>query len=129
MQMQLQLMGESSSSILRKPDQLLAFIKQVLESTTSQSADEVIESAIPKVNRLDIADIGGKDSDDEEYDSDDDDPTSEVIKPDDEMVETTINLLLSILESEWTRPWRVFLLSDQPNSQSTRLCHPEIRPF
>ncbi|KAF6762641.1 hypothetical protein DFP72DRAFT_876446 [Ephemerocybe angulata] len=98
MQMQLQLLGASSSSILRKPDQLLSFIKQVLESASVSEK----ETPTSPVNRLDI-NAGDKDSDDEdEYDSDNDDPTSEVIKPDDEMVETAINLLLSVLEMHET---------------------------
>ncbi|TEB30240.1 hypothetical protein FA13DRAFT_579051 [Coprinellus micaceus] len=96
MQMQLQLLGDSSSSILRKPDQLLSFIKQILESTVSTDPRTTTESAI---NRLEIDDDSDNDSDDlSEHDSDDDDPGSEVVKPDDEMVETTLNLLLSVLE-------------------------------
>jgi hypothetical protein len=100
MQMQLQLLGDSSSSILRKPDQLLSFIKQILESTVSTDPRTTTESAI---NRLEIDDDSDNDSDDlSEHDSDDDDPGSEVVKPDDEMVETTLNLLLSVLESTYS---------------------------
>ena len=92
MQMQLQLLRGSSSSILQKPDQLLAFIKQVLESTSKHKDDGL------SANRLDVADTE-EDSDD---DSDDEDPNSEVVGPNDEMVETTINLLLSVLESKYS---------------------------
>lgn len=85
MQMQLQLLRGSSSSILRKPEQLLLFIKQVLESTSERTND------LQPHSRLGDVEDG--------EDSDDDDPNSEIVKPNDEMVETTINLLLSVLES------------------------------
>lgn len=84
MQMQLQLLGGSSSSFLKKPDQLLAFIKQVLEST-SKDNDDVVDT-----------------TEDSDHDSDDEDPNSELVGPNDEVVETTINLLLSVLESKYT---------------------------
>lgn len=91
MQMQLQLLGGSSSSILKKPDQLLAFIKQVLESTSKDNDDA------SNASRFGVVDT----AEDSDHDSDDEDPNSELVGPNDEMVETTINLLLSVLESKY----------------------------
>ncbi|EAU84761.2 hypothetical protein CC1G_00280 [Coprinopsis cinerea okayama7 len=97
MQMQVQLLGDTSSSILRQPEQLLSFVKQVLESASSQ--DEETRSG-PEEIELGSLRIVPRDEDElSEGDSDDDDPDSEVVKPDDELLETTINLLLSVLES------------------------------
>ncbi|TFK28768.1 hypothetical protein FA15DRAFT_633184 [Coprinopsis marcescibilis] len=92
MQMQVQLLGDTSSSILKKPDQLLSFIKQVLETTPR--TDELTKPAT-----LNQPHQSPTHDEVDEVDSDDDDPDSEVIRPDDEMLETTLNLLLAVLES------------------------------
>ena len=95
MQMQAQMTEGDKSNILRKPDHLLTFILHVLQSSQITVPGE----PIPRRARDDMIDA---DSDDEglEGDSDDDAPGSEVIGPDDELIETAITLLLSILEGE-----------------------------
>jgi Required for nuclear transport of RNA pol II C-terminus 1 len=99
MQMQMQLLTGTSSSILNKPDQLLSFIKQVLEST-SISGLEV--DAGPSKPRRDALQMLPTPEEEEDADSDDDDPESEVIRPDDELLETTLNLLLAVMECRHT---------------------------
>jgi len=88
MQMQKQLSEGTTSNILRKPDQLLTFINHVLESSNA-----VTNNAGPSSEA---------DQDLEDGDSDDESPDSglEIIGPDDELVETTITLLLSVLEGD-----------------------------
>ncbi|TFK43559.1 hypothetical protein BDQ12DRAFT_643120 [Crucibulum laeve] len=90
MQMQKQMTEGTTSNILRTPAHILTFIKHVLESAQSQDSSGVksARSTAPKI----------KDEPLENSDSDDDMEDSEIIRPDDEMVETAINLLLSILE-------------------------------
>jgi len=88
MQMQKQLSEGTTSNILRKPDQLLSFINHVLESSNA-----VTNNAGPSSEAY---------QDLEDGDSDDESPGSglEIIGPDDELVETTITLLLSVLEGD-----------------------------
>jgi len=119
----MQLLGESSSSILKKPDQLLTFIRQVLESTTAPKERPELTTSLGS-NKLELGEEEN-DSDDESDggDSDDDDPASEVIKPDDEMLETTLNLLLAVLESEYDD---TSIPNISPNLyQSTKHCQQE----
>ncbi|KAF9483931.1 ARM repeat-containing protein [Pholiota conissans] len=97
MQMQKRLSEGTTSNILRKPDQLLTFIFHVLDAASLTLHGEgnanvtVASPSIPKQDDLL-----------EEADSDDEDPDSEVIGPDDELIETAITLLLSILEADET---------------------------
>ena len=86
--MQNRLSERTTSSILRKSDRLLSFIYNVLASVNSRVSDN--GSSIP-------AEILATDED-EYTDSDDEAADSEAIGPNDELIETTITLLLSILE-------------------------------
>ena len=84
-QMQKRLLSkDTASSTLRNPDHLLSFILHVLESATTTVRGDANDSF-----RFDI---------DEDEDSDDEISGSEVVGPDDEMIETAISLLLAILE-------------------------------
>lgn len=88
--MQNRLSEGTTSSLLRKSDQLLSFVFNVLASATIRIWDN---DAAP------TGALSGRDEDeDEEADSDDEAEDSEVIGPDDELIETAITLLLSILE-------------------------------
>lgn len=90
-QMQKRLLSEDpASNILRNPDHLLSFILHVLESATIPAGSDADDDFKNKRFRLDI---------DEDEDSDDETPGSEVVGPDDEMIETAISLLLAILEA------------------------------
>lgn len=96
MQMQNRLSEGTTSNILRKPNHLLTFIFHVLDSA-NMSIQQDLGSGSNRVSTASSAD------DDvlEEGDSDDEDPEdSEAIGPDDELIETAITLLLSILEGQ-----------------------------
>ncbi|KAH9483052.1 Transport and Golgi organization protein 6-like protein [Psilocybe cubensis] len=96
MQMQNRLSEGTTSNILRKPNQLLMFIFHVLDSANMFIQQDQGPTRVPaSSNNLDEDEL-------EEGDSDDEDPDSEVIGPDDELIETAITLLLSILEADET---------------------------
>ncbi|KAG6896934.1 hypothetical protein C0992_005199 [Termitomyces sp. T32_za158] len=100
MQMQAQLTdGKSSANILCKPTHLLSFIRHVLEpqTSTSNERDERHQNIGVRVN-LQIVVPQDKELS-EEGDSDDDIPGAEATNFDNEMMETSVNLLLSILEA------------------------------
>ncbi|KAF8812411.1 hypothetical protein BYT27DRAFT_6419485 [Phlegmacium glaucopus] len=91
MQMQKRLLsGDTASNILRNPDHLLSFILHVLESATIPVKNDGEDGFKNERFRLD---------EDDDDDSDDETPDSEVVGPDDEMIETAISLLLAILEA------------------------------
>ena len=88
--------GKKSSNILYKPAHLLAFIKHVLDPGPPQR-----QNPAKSKNPLRFDDLHTTEVDDElldEGDSDDDAPGSEVVGVDHEMIDTALNLLLSILE-------------------------------
>jgi Required for nuclear transport of RNA pol II C-terminus 1 len=91
--------GKTSSNILYKPTHLLSFIKHVLEPVDPNHLKTPIgaklENAI-RISELHPHEVEGELAD--EVDSDDDTPGSEIISADHEMIETAVNLLLSILE-------------------------------
>ncbi|KAF8076354.1 hypothetical protein FPV67DRAFT_413223 [Lyophyllum atratum] len=100
MQMQAQLTeGKSSANILCKPTHLLYFVKHVLEpKTPSPSRTDRRHHDNNAMDKLRLY----PDQDDElfdEGDSDDDTPGADIITDDEEMIETSVNLLLSILEA------------------------------
>ncbi|KAG6854762.1 hypothetical protein C0991_001189 [Blastosporella zonata] len=100
MQMQAQLTdGKSSANILCKPTHLLSFIRHVLEPqlTAPHKARERHQDSNSRVNLKIHAEQEGELSD--EGDSDDDTPGAEIITIEGEMIETSLNLLLSILEA------------------------------
>jgi len=82
--------GRSSSNILHKPAHLLSFIKHVL--------DRIHHPINEGRHDLDWDNIS------DEADSDDDTPAATIITSDEEMAETSLNLLLSILEGEVGQP-------------------------
>jgi len=84
--MQKRLSEGTTSSILRKPANLLSFIFHVFESASLELEPDSISGTRQCQDILDDAD------------SDDEVAGSEVIGPDDELIETAITLLLSILE-------------------------------
>ena len=102
MQMQKQLStGPSSSNLLCKPAHMLEFIKLVLESL-EEPRSQLVEPAATKQPDIQFRARKPTELDaDAGYDSGDSDdgvPGSEIVTPNDEMKETAINLLLSILE-------------------------------
>ncbi|TRM67616.1 hypothetical protein BD626DRAFT_554703 [Schizophyllum amplum] len=98
MQMQTKLSGDAASSFLKRPSHILAFIKHTLESL---DADGVQASEQPAIldKRMEALRIAPTAEEEDEGDSDDEVGGENTISPDDEMLETTINLLLSILEA------------------------------
>jgi hypothetical protein len=98
MQMQTQLSDtRSSSNILFKPTHLLGFIQHVLEPVPTQAAEPTRSRSNNSFNHIRLF-PDQPDEMEDEGDSDDDTPGSEIISADNEMIETSINLLLSILE-------------------------------
>jgi hypothetical protein len=111
MQMQIQLSdGKTSSNILCKPAHLLSFIKHVLDPVDPKTHNGGELESVLRIGGLHSREAESEL--DDEGDSDDDMPGSEVVGADHEMIETALNLLLSILEGTmWPN---VFLLvSDQ----------------
>lgn len=101
LQMQTQLAtDDSASSILNKPDHILSFIKHALESATSPIVPQKRERRSNDVG-LHLKDLRIVDEDEDaeihEGDSDDEEPEPGA-SADDEMVTTSLSLLLSILE-------------------------------
>lgn len=91
----------SSSNILKKPEHILTFVKHALESAgASAPRHEEAHSVNDFAAKLRISDPPQAADVDEDGDSDDDMPDSEKFTADDEMTETSVNLLLSILEGE-----------------------------
>ncbi|KAJ7904493.1 hypothetical protein B0H14DRAFT_2663092 [Mycena olivaceomarginata] len=90
-QMQTQL-SDGPSTILGKPAHILSFVKHALESVGPESEQKPAATNPFKLgfNTPDESEDG---------DSDDDTPGADIIAPDDEMVETSINLLLAVLEA------------------------------
>ncbi|KAF8890687.1 armadillo-type protein [Infundibulicybe gibba] len=85
--------GTSSSNILCKPMHMLLFIKHVLES--SPTSIRLQRRRLKELHfKPDVKNVEEED----EGDSDDDTPGADIVTRDDEMIETAINLLLSILE-------------------------------
>ncbi|KAI5893359.1 ARM repeat-containing protein [Schizophyllum commune H4-8] len=100
LQMQTKLSGDATSGFLKRPSHILAFIKHTLESLDADKdkpserldvPDEQLETLriVPSMNE----------EDDDAADSDDEHEGANTVSPDDEMLETTVNLLLSILEA------------------------------
>ncbi|KAH9844158.1 uncharacterized protein C8Q71DRAFT_731516 [Rhodofomes roseus] len=103
LQMQTQLAtDDSASSILNKPDHILSFIKHALESAASPAAQSPKREPRANGGGLNLQDLRIVDEEEEpevdEGDSDDEGPEMGA-SGDDEMVATSVNLLLSILEA------------------------------
>ncbi|KAJ6599093.1 hypothetical protein DFH09DRAFT_24467 [Mycena vulgaris] len=88
-QMQTQL-SDGPSTILGNPAHMLSFVKHALESRVPEFEAKTPSKTHPYQLDLNESDEG---------DSDDDTPGAEIIVPDDEMVETSVNLLLAVLEA------------------------------
>ena len=80
---------DTVSSILHNPDHILSFILHVLESSSTPARSDPSDGFSNERLQSNI---------DEDDDSDDETQGSEVVGPDDEMIETAISLLLAILE-------------------------------
>jgi hypothetical protein len=87
-QMQTRL-SDGPSTILGKPTHMLSFVKHTLESGGPESQTNKTGTNHRRPLDLDESD---------ESDSDDDTPGADIIGPDDEMIETSLNLLLAVLE-------------------------------
>jgi hypothetical protein len=94
--MQKHLSEGTTSNILKRPQQMLLFIHHVLESTKASPNLEPPPGGSRFEQSLRFIPATSEAS--EEGDSDDDISDSEVSRPDDELVETAVNLLLSVLE-------------------------------
>jgi hypothetical protein len=98
---------EGQTNMLTQPGHILTFIKHALENT--RKADRKLQ--YPRQSQVPSQDVNsaGNQSD---SDSDDESPDSEAYTPDDEMAETSITLLLSVLEGEPSiligRPGNIF---------------------
>lgn len=107
---------------------MLSFVKHVLEDASmtpdkNRSVSKENTAAKPWLLVPEAEPVNDLD----EGDSDDDTPGSEIISPDDEMKETSINLLLSILEGEFFGCFSNHLCSFlylQPTKPSQRGHHP-----
>ncbi|KAJ3794052.1 hypothetical protein GGU11DRAFT_759476 [Lentinula aff. detonsa] len=97
--------GSKSAGLFSKATQILAFIKQALE-TASSSPESVSQKnvASPGKGKLRLSDLQLNSDEDRasEGDSDDDLSDSEAFTADDEMKEMSITLLLSVLEGNDT---------------------------
>ncbi|KAJ7276373.1 hypothetical protein B0H12DRAFT_1041351 [Mycena haematopus] len=120
-QMQTQL-SDGPSTILGKPTHILSFVKHALESERPEPETKPVDTNILK---FDLE----KSDDSDEGDSDDDTPGADIIGPGDEMIETSVNLLLAVLEANEDLSTRnapvlneIFsLLEPLSNSRSTSL--------
>ncbi|KAJ7180037.1 hypothetical protein C8R43DRAFT_384856 [Mycena crocata] len=83
-------LSDGPSTILGKPAHMLSFVKHALESTGPDFTANIPSRTAPYI----LDDLNESD----EGDSDDDTPGADIITPDDEMIETSINLLLAVLE-------------------------------
>ncbi|KAF7355296.1 RTP1-C1 domain-containing protein [Mycena sanguinolenta] len=90
-QMQTQL-SDGPSTILGKPAHILSFVKHALEPERPELKTKPADTNPFKFN-VETSD------DADEGDSDDDTPGADIIGPDDEMIETSVNLLLAVLEA------------------------------
>ncbi|KAG5637776.1 hypothetical protein H0H81_003277 [Sphagnurus paluster] len=101
MQMQARLTdGKSSRNILCKPAHLLFFVKHILEpqKSSSEYPGRNKQRRMKQFERFQL-DSDIEDETPKQSDSDDDTPGAQIISPDEEMVETSVHLLLSILEA------------------------------
>jgi len=100
--------GSDSVNVLKRPEHILTFIKHALETAGSaepNSASSDVPSHIADMHLHDVQDDGEV----SDGDSDDDMLDSERFTADDEMTETSINLLLSILEGWSTDSFNITL--------------------
>ncbi|KAF8655292.1 hypothetical protein AX16_003191 [Volvariella volvacea WC 439] len=105
MQMQTQMSGGSTGpSLLYKSTHMLHFVKHVLETAGEGGSDIANPSQSPEYHGPESLKLREDPKDNEadaleEYDSDDDMPNALLINPNDDLFETALNLLLSVLEA------------------------------
>jgi len=122
--------GDPASSILNKPDHILSFIKHALESAASAAAPPAPTKGRANGGGLHLEDLRIVEEDEdevpeaEEGDSDDEEPEL-AGSGDDEMVATSVNLLLSILEGMLRATGHVSLLMLICTVQRTPIYQPE----
>ncbi|KAF9495681.1 hypothetical protein BDN71DRAFT_1488817 [Pleurotus eryngii] len=98
--------GNTSTGILAKPSHILSFVKHALESANAPKQPAPSTSRSPNIlepkglglQGLRIVDEAEAQEETIDRDSDDEDEDTVPTAPDDEITETAINLLLSILE-------------------------------
>ncbi|KAI0772085.1 hypothetical protein BD413DRAFT_52804 [Trametes elegans] len=102
LQAQKQLSTDHTSSVLRKPEHILTFIKHSLESSTQSSpspAKKPKSTTGLRMEDLRIVEDNKDDSDLEGGDSDDEDEVGDQTRGSDDMTSTAVKLLLSVLEA------------------------------
>ncbi len=99
LQMQQQLSSDDSLGILKKPEHILSFIKQVLEPPQSESHVSTGQASGLRIEDLRIVPEESEDGL-EDGDSDDEEESAEGVteKPGNDMKATAVKLLLSVLE-------------------------------
>lgn len=106
--------GGASSNILSKPEHILSFVKHALETANTTTAP-VAPRPPRRDTTLRMEDLRmvpeDEDSSDEgdNDDNEDDAPGSKAVSPDNEMTDTAVNLLLSILEGTYFLPIWILL--------------------
>ncbi|THV08587.1 hypothetical protein K435DRAFT_772052 [Dendrothele bispora CBS 962.96] len=95
--------GSSASEIFKRPTQVLEFVRQALDTPPSLDTSSIKnQERRPQLeigSNNHLGDDGDPDEGSDSADSDDELPDSERYTADDEMTETAINLLLSLLEA------------------------------
>ncbi|KAI0368111.1 hypothetical protein BV20DRAFT_1045207 [Pilatotrama ljubarskyi] len=101
LQMQKQLSSDDTSSVLKKPEHILSFIKHALENPHQPEQPSSIKPMSAAGLRMeDLRIVEDEESDEmEEGDSDDEDPEGDKEHGPDEMTTTAVKLLLSVLEA------------------------------
>ena len=115
LQMQQQLSEGTTSNILQRPRKMLSFILHVLETANNPGSTEhrqAERSSLEEKLRI-VPSISEAEDMTDEGDSDDDVSDSENIQPDDELIETALNLLLSVLEGNVFSGYRYTIASSQ----------------
>ncbi|KAL1747481.1 hypothetical protein HDZ31DRAFT_31894 [Schizophyllum fasciatum] len=99
MQVQAKLSSDTTSSFLKRPSHILAFIKHTLESLDGDRGGSEGNADTPekRLEALRIVPLPEEATD--EADSDDEGEGGNSVSPDDEVLETALNLLLSVLEA------------------------------
>ena len=99
MQMQKQIPPDDASSVLKKPEHILSFIKHALESPSQPERPASARRSDSDGLRMEDLRIVPDESDElDEGDSDDEEPDTGAEPTADDMVTTSVKLLLTVLE-------------------------------
>jgi hypothetical protein len=111
MQMQAQLSDKNESSMLRKPEHILFFVKHVLESAAfaAPGPKPSHQGRSERALRRDDLLIVPEDDRLTHEDDSDDETLDETAMVDDNMTETAINLLLSIIEGSFFLMYKLLI--------------------